>query len=94
MTSRFFVRLAAITLSIAAASIVAKVTRDRLMIRLHDEHPGYNWCSNKGYGTPEHYSGLKLHGVTIHHRRSFAPIRDILSGVEPSLVPDVAIDQA
>ena len=82
------------SLSIAAASIVAKVTRDRLMIRLHDEHPGYNWCSNKGYGTPEHYSGLKLHGVTIHHRRSFAPIRDILSGVEPSLVPDVAIDQA
>src|SRR5262245_38569378 len=82
------------SLSIAAASIVAKVTRDRLMIRLHDEHPGYNWCSNKGYGTPEHYSGLKLHGVTVHHRRSFAPIRDMLSGGEPSLVPDVAIHQA
>jgi ribonuclease HII len=82
------------SISIAAASIVAKVTRDRLMIRLHDEHPGYNWCSNKGYGTPEHYSGLKLHGVTIHHRRSFAPIREILSGAEPSLVSDVAVDQA
>jgi ribonuclease HII len=77
------------SLSIAAASIVAKVTRDRLMTLLHREHPGYNWCSNKGYGTPEHYSGLKLHGVTIHHRRSFAPIREILNGGEPTPVPDV-----
>ena len=66
------------SLSIAAASIVAKVTRDRLMRRLHDEHPGYNWRSNKGYGTPDHYSGLKRHGVTVHHRRSFAPIYCIL----------------
>ena len=72
------------SLSIAAASIIAKVTRDRLMTRLHHDHPGYNWCNNKGYGTPEHYSGLKRHGVTVHHRRSFAPIRQILSGAEPS----------
>lgn len=72
------------SLSIAAASIIAKVTRDRLMIRLHDEHPGYNWRSNKGYGTPEHYSGLKIHGVTAHHRRSFAPIYNILHGIAPS----------
>src|SRR3984957_1744595 len=72
------------SLSIAAASIVAKVTRDRLMTRLHHDHPGYNWCNNKGYGTPEHYSGLKRHGVTVHHRRSFAPIRQILTGAEPS----------
>src|SRR5665213_3171558 len=62
------------SVSIAAASIVAKVTRDRLMVRLHDDHPGYNWRSNKGYGTPEHHAGLKAHGVTVHHRRSFAPI--------------------
>ena len=82
------------SVSIAAASIIAKVTRDRLMTRLHAEHPGYNWCSNKGYGTPEHYSGLKLHGVTIHHRRSFAPIRELLSGVEPLPAPDVADSQA
>ena len=82
------------SLSIAAASIVAKVTRDRLMIRLHQEHPGYNWCSNKGYGTPEHYSGLKLHGVTIHHRRSFAPIRVMLSGGEPLAAPGVADGRA
>lgn len=68
------------SLSIAAASIIAKVTRDRMMVKLHEEHPGYNWRSNKGYGTPEHYAGLKAHGVTIHHRRSFAPIRAILTG--------------
>jgi ribonuclease HII len=77
------------SLSIAAASIVAKVTRDRLMTRLHHDHPGYNWCNNKGYGTPEHYSGLKRHGVTVHHRRSFAPIRQILTGAEPS--PDEGV---
>lgn len=69
--------------SIAAASIIAKVTRDRQMARLHDEHPGYNWRSNKGYGTPEHFEGLRLHGVTIHHRRSFGPIRNILLGRAP-----------
>jgi ribonuclease HII len=77
------------SLSIAAASIIAKVTRDRMMTRLHQEHPGYNWCNNKGYGTPEHYSGLKIHGVTIHHRRSFTPIREILCGKEPSPPPGV-----
>src|SRR6201992_1950947 len=66
------------SVSIAAASIIAKVTRDRMMRALHDQHPGYNWRSNKGYGTPEHYSGLKAHGVTDHHRRSFGPIREIL----------------
>ena len=71
------------SVSIAAASIIAKVTRDRMMARLHDEHPGYNWKSNKGYGTPEHYDGLRLHGVTIHHRRSFGPIRNILLGRVP-----------
>ena len=72
------------SVSIAAASIIAKVTRDRLMVRLHEEHPGYNWRSNKGYGTPDHYSGLKLHGVTAHHRRSFAPIYNILQGIDPA----------
>jgi ribonuclease HII len=68
------------SVSIAAASIIAKVTRDRMMVALHDDHPGYNWRSNKGYGTPEHYVGLKAHGVTVHHRRSFGPIRAILTG--------------
>lgn len=68
------------SVSIAAASIIAKVTRDRMMVALHDDHPGYNWRSNKGYGTLEHYAGLKAHGVTQHHRRSFGPIRAILAG--------------
>jgi ribonuclease HII len=70
------------SVSIAAASIIAKVTRDRMMVALHDQHPGYNWRSNKGYGTPEHHAGLKTHGVTVHHRRSFAPIYHILYGDE------------
>src|ERR1700733_7600276 len=72
------------SVSIAAASIIAKVTRDRLMMRLHDDHPGYNWRSNKGYGTPKHYDGLRLHGVTIPPRRSFGPIRNLLQGLMPS----------
>jgi len=71
------------SVSIAAASIIAKVTRDRMMAALHDQHPGYNWKSNKGYGTAEHYSGLRAHGVTIHHRRSFGPIRNLLLGRDP-----------
>jgi ribonuclease HII len=71
-----------ISLSIAAASIVAKVIRDRGMVALHAEHPGYNWASNKGYGTPDHLAGLRTCGVTIHHRRSFAPIHHILYGDE------------
>ncbi len=62
------------SLSIAAASIVAKVTRDRMMAALHDEHPHYGWASNKGYGTEEHLTALGRHGVTRHHRRSFAPV--------------------
>ena len=71
-----------VSLSIAAASIIAKVTRDRLMARLHDEHPHYNWRSNKGYGTPDHLAGLRTCGVTIHHRRSFSPVHNILYGDE------------
>ncbi len=50
------------SVSIAAASIIAKVTRDRMMAALHDEHPGYGWRNNKGYGTPEHLSALRSLG--------------------------------
>lgn len=71
-----------ISVSIAAASIIAKVTRDRLMVALDDQHPGYNWRSNKGYGTADHLAGLRTCGVTIHHRRSFAPVHNILYGDE------------
>lgn len=66
--------------SIAAASIVAKVTRDRLMAELAAEYPGYGWETNRGYGTPEHFRGLKALGVTPIHRRSFAPVRAVEAG--------------
>jgi ribonuclease HII len=65
--------------SIAAASIVAKVTRDRLMADHARTYPGYGWETNRGYGTPEHYRGLEALGVTPLHRRSFAPVREILA---------------
>ena len=70
--------------SIAAASIIAKVTRDRLMVSLHEQHPVYAWDRNKGYGTEGHMNGLRLHGATPHHRRSFAPIHNILCGGIPA----------
>jgi ribonuclease HII len=68
------------SLSIAAASIIAKVTRDRMMVALHRDHPGYGWETNKGYGTEEHLGALVLLGATLHHRRSFAPVHNILCG--------------
>ena len=71
------------SVSIAAASIIAKVTRDRMMAALHQQHPHYGWITNKGYGTEEHLSALKRHGATLHHRRSFAPIHNMLCGVNP-----------
>ena len=66
------------SLSIAAASIIAKVTRDRIMVALSQQFPGYGWRTNVGYGTREHASGLTRLGVTPHHRRSFKPIHKIL----------------
>ncbi len=68
------------SLSIAAASVVAKVTRDRIMAALHDEFPGYGWRTNKGYGTEEHVAALGRLGPCPHHRRSFAPAHNILYG--------------
>ena len=67
------------SLSIAAASIVAKVTRDRLMADLAREHPAYGWERNAGYGTREHQEALKLVGICPHHRKSFAPIRQLMT---------------
>jgi ribonuclease HII len=69
--------------SIAAASIVAKVTRDRMMRELHAEFPGYGWMTNKGYSTEEHLEALTRLGPTRHHRRSFAPVHNILWPVTP-----------
>lgn len=65
-------------IEIAAASIIAKVTRDRLMGRLAEANPGYGWERNKGYGTAEHSAAIGRLGVSPHHRRSFAPIRMFL----------------
>ena len=67
------------SLSIAAASIVAKVTRDRIMAGLADQFPGYGWDRNAGYGTAEHKAALARWGVTDQHRKSYAPIRKMLS---------------
>ena len=69
--------------SIAAASILAKVTRDRHMRALDAEFPHYGWASNKGYGAKAHQQGLAAHGVTPHHRKSYAPIRKILGAEKP-----------
>ena len=63
-----------LSLSIAAASIIAKVTRDRVMRLLSRQHPGYGWEHNAGYGTEEHRQALVRLGVTPHHRRSFRPV--------------------
>ncbi len=65
------------SLSIAAASIIAKVTRDRLMERLAVRYPAFCWHTNKGYGTPEHLQALESAGPTRHHRLSFAPIAQL-----------------
>jgi ribonuclease HII len=70
-----------ISLSIAAASIVAKVTRDLLMVRLAQRYPGFGWERNAGYSTEAHFVGLERFGVTPHHRRSFEPVANILSRV-------------
>ena len=64
--------------AISAASIVAKVHRDRLCHELHAEHPEYGFADHKGYSTPEHLAALRHHGACRHHRRSFAPVRDVL----------------
>jgi ribonuclease HII len=66
------------SLSIAAASIVAKVARDQVMVILAQQHPGYGWETNAGYGTKAHLNALLNLGVTPHHRRSFAPVHNIL----------------
>jgi ribonuclease HII len=74
MPVRTVVKGDSLCFSIAAASIAAKVTRDRIMERLAAEHPGYGWERNAGYGTAEHRVALERLGITQHHRRSFAPI--------------------
>ena len=60
--------------SISAASIIAKVTRDRMLAQLHDEFPQYGFAAHKGYSTPEHLEALRVHGPCVHHRKFFAPV--------------------
>ena len=71
----------ALCLSIAAASIVAKVVRDRAMARLHARFPHYGWDSNAGYATGAHRRALAMHGATVHHRAAFGSVRVLREGV-------------
>lgn len=64
--------------AISAASILAKVHRDRLCLELHARHPYYGFATHKGYATAEHLAALRRHGACVAHRRSFAPVRDVL----------------
>jgi ribonuclease HII len=79
MPGRMVIGGDSIHLSIAAASIVAKVVRDRMMIGLAETHPEYGWITNVGYGTLQHRNALKRFGATPHHRTSFAPVRECLA---------------
>lgn len=73
--------------AIGAASILAKVTRDRLMCALDAHHPNYGFARHKGYSTPEHFEALRVHGPCVLHRRSFAPVR---AALQPGL--DLVLD--
>ena len=64
--------------AISAASILAKVHRDRLCLALHEAHPQYGFAGHKGYPTPDHLAALRTHGACGAHRRSFAPVREVL----------------
>jgi ribonuclease HII len=72
-----------LSFSIAAASVVAKVTRDRIMRGLAPRYPGYGWETNVGYATREHGEAIRRQGITRHHRRSFAPVRLAAEGEMP-----------
>jgi ribonuclease HII len=75
--------------SIAAASIIAKVTRDRIMADYARDYPGYGWERNRGYGTPEHWRALHALGPTPLHRRSFPKVR---AAIDKDLQPDLGFE--
>jgi ribonuclease HII len=77
--SRSIIKGDTLSISIAAASIVAKVTRDRMMVAYHLAYPSYNFLSHKGYGTEEHLQRLAQYGPCAIHRRTFAPVAQLLS---------------
>jgi ribonuclease HII len=64
--------------SAAAASVIAKVARDALMVGLHEDLPAYNWVSNKGYASPDHREAIRTHGISAHHRASWALLPETL----------------
>lgn len=68
--------------TIAAASIIAKVHRDRIMHKISEEYPFYKWIKNSGYPTQEHRDAILKHGITPHHRKSFGPVRAYLETIE------------
>jgi ribonuclease HII len=80
--------------SISAASIIAKVTRDRMLMELHARHPVYGFDAHAGYGTAQHLAALRTHGPCEHHRRSFAPVREAyaLHGIVPPGAADPGDD--
>jgi len=82
----------AICASIAAASIVAKVTRDRICAELDERYPAYGFARNKGYGTRRHLDALMVEGPCEWHRRSFAPVRLMLAGVQLPLDLDMGLE--
>ncbi|MDR5854348.1 ribonuclease HII [Caballeronia sp. LZ062] len=82
----------ALVKQISAASILAKVTRDRLLCELHEAHPMYGFNVHAGYGTPQHLAALREHGPCEHHRRSFAPVREAhlrFGSVLPDIAPEI-----
>ena len=79
MPAQAIVRGDALVASISAASILAKVHRDRLCLRLHEDFPAYGFAAHTGYPTAEHLAALRAHGPCAAHRRSFAPVRDALA---------------
>lgn len=81
MPARTVIKGDQLSASIAAASIIAKVHRDAIMTVLSENHPGYGWERNAGYGTAEHLAALATLGPTPHHRRSFRPVREAVSAV-------------
>ena len=72
--------------AISAASIVAKVTRDRQMMSLHERHPEYGFAQHMGYPTEAHFAALKQYGACDQHRRSFSPVRKVLESIENQVI--------
>ena len=79
--------------TIACASIIAKVTRDRIMYALAGHYPNYRWDRNVGYATLAHIEGLASHGVTPHHRRSFIPVQQLSLDFTSGAAPDIDLGE-